>query len=150
MEKSSRLTTAYDMWVWYKKQLTHYALIIPPDSLDQSCRLKLAKAFGWENPEDRSSWEFTLPNILNSKVEVHLMKADSGVKFSPENLFRHYKKHHIYNRDEFILEIITDGNTPEQVKLVKKHLDTYSMYLGGVERNSKYDSERWEKQIAKL
>mgnify|MGYP003149179495 CR=1 FL=1 len=150
MKKSSPLTTAYNMWVHYNGTCVHYALIIPYNSSwQQCCRLKLAEAFGWENPEGRSTWEFILPNILDKEVKVHLMQAMSGAKFSSKGMFYSYEKDSTRNREEF-LEYISEDNSPEQVKLIRLHLDRYAAYLGGYEREERYDSEKWKKQLTKV
>lgn len=155
MDKTSPLTTAYNMFVYYKGTCVHYAIIIPPNVYNQCCRLKLAKAFGWENPEGVSSWEFILPDILDKDVKVRLMEHRAGAKFSPTAMFYTSQSkytpldEHIFGREEF-LEDVSKDNSPEQVKLVKNHLDRYAMYLGGYEVESRYDSTRWEKHLTEL
>ncbi len=155
MEKSSPLTTAYNMFVHYKGTCVHFAIIVPPNVLDQCCRLKLAKAFGWENPEDVSSWEFMLPDILDGDVKVHLMEHRAGARFSPTDMFYTSQSKytsldkHIFGREEF-LEDISKDNSPEQVKLVMRHLERYAMYLGTYEKKSTYNSMRWNKYLTEL
>ena len=147
MKKSSPLTTAYDMFVHYNGNCMHYAIIFPPNNF-QCCRLKLAKAFGWENPGDSSSWEFILPNILDREVKVHLMEHKAGAMFSPKEMFYTSQSkytplnEHKFGSQEF-LELASKNNSSEQVKLAMDHLWRYATYLGEYETESRYDSERW-------
>jgi len=154
MKKSPQLTTAYDMFVHYNGNCMHYAIIFPP-SFNQCCRLKLAKAFGWENPEDVSSWEFILPNILDREVKVHLMEHKAGAMFSPKEMFytsqssRTPLNEHKFGSQE-LREYAYENNSREQVRLVMHHLFRYATYLGGCEIESRYDSERWQKHLTKV
>ncbi len=145
-EKSSPLTTAMNMWVHYKGICYHYALILPPEIYLQSCRAKLAKTFGWENPPGVSSWEFVLPKVLDDDVKVHLMQAATGAYIHGKG----YLEKELYadraeNRD-MLLKDIDDENKD----YVRRHLDRFAHYLGIPERPSMYDSTRWENYHKKL
>ena len=149
-EKSSPLTTAMNMWVHYKGACYHYALILPPEIHTQSCRAKLAKAFGWENPTGVSSWEFILPKVLAHDIKVHLMQATLGAYIHGKG----YLDKELYadreqNRDMFLRDI--NAECDEDTKaFVRRHLDRFANYLGTFERESKYDSTKWENYLKRL
>ena len=148
-EKSSPLTTAMNMWVHYKGVCYHYALILPPEIYMQSCRAKLAKAFGWENPTGVSSWEFILPKVLDEDIKVHLMQATTGTYihgkgYLEKELYADYRE----DRDMLLEDIDIADESKEY--FVRCHLDRFALYLGTPERESRYDSTRWEKYLKKL
>tara|TARA_B110000858_G_scaffold188471_1_gene234043 strand:+ start:2076 stop:2546 length:471 start_codon:yes stop_codon:yes gene_type:complete len=146
-EKSSPLTTAMNMWVHYKGVCYHYALILPPEIYMQSCRARLAKAFGWENPTGVSSWEFILPKVLDEDIKVHLMQAITGAYihgkgYLDKELYADRKQ----DRDMLLKDIADESKR----QFVRRHLDRFAHYLGTPERESRYDSTKWENYLKRL
>ena len=151
-QKSSPLTTAMNMWVHYKGVCYHYALILPPEIHMQSCRARLAKTFGWENPTGVSSWEFILPKVLDEDIKVHLMQATTGAYIHGKG----YLDKELYadreqDRDMLLKDIDAEYDEGyDREYFVRRHLDRFAHYLGTPERESKYDSTRWENYLKRL
>lgn len=151
IEKSSPLVKAMNMFVYYGDNVWyHYAIILPPEIREQTCRARLAQSLGWTNPQGVSSWEFILPKVLDKDVKVHLMEAVGGGYHNSQDLREgcidnlHFHKER--NCDMFKKDIKV-FNDSKVVTFVLRQLNYFVYAIGSTERENKYNPERWDRMF---